>query len=61
MGERADAEVDVTAGRYEAAVPISSVAAAVVHASQPGVETVGSSGGLVLGVALQPSTTLERP
>ena len=65
MGERADAEAGINAGvasasRQEAVVLIFSAAAVAVPASQPGVETAGSSGRPVPEAASQSSTTSER-
>ena len=65
MGEQANAKAGVTAsvastGRREVIVLMSSAATIGVLASQPGVETVGLSGGPVPRAASQPSTTSER-
>ena len=66
VGERAKAEVGVTAGMVSTGhqrvnLPMLMVAVTVVPALYPGVEIVGSSGGPVHGASSQPSIASERP
>ena len=65
MDERAEAEVGIATGmastcHREVTVPMSNVTAAAVPVSHPGVETVGSSDGLVPRASSQPSIASER-